>query len=164
MVNILFCSIWLITHPVHVSLLSIDYVPGKESVNIFLKIYYDDFLLDSGHKAAVELNMDSIGNNSAIKDVISRYTNEKVNIIINDKVFCPNLEKYNLTDNELSMNMSFNIDKKISTITVRNLILTSIYNDQANMVIVRVDDFEEGVKLTSDNTEQTFNIGKQKKE
>jgi len=161
MVKILFCSIWLFVHPVHVSLLSIDYVSDKGSVDVFLKIYYDDFLLDSGFKSATELKTDSGGNNSYFKNVISKYTTEKVNIIINDKLFSPNLEKLNLTDNELSMNMSFKIDKRISTITVKSLIMTSLYSDQANMVIVRVDDFEEGVKLTSDQTEQTFNIRKQ---
>jgi hypothetical protein len=36
--------------------------------------------------------------------------------------------------------------------------MTGLYGDQANMIIVRADNFEEGVKLTSDITEQTFNI------
>jgi hypothetical protein len=38
------------------------------------------------------------------------------------------------------------------------LIMTSLYNDQSNMIIVRVNDFEEGVKLTSEKTEQSFKI------
>jgi hypothetical protein len=36
--------------------------------------------------------------------------------------------------------------------------MTGLYTDQANMVIVRIKDFEEGVKLTSELTEQTFKI------
>ncbi len=36
--------------------------------------------------------------------------------------------------------------------------MTGLYSDQSNMVIVRVKDFEEGVKLTPDITEKTFKI------
>jgi hypothetical protein len=36
--------------------------------------------------------------------------------------------------------------------------MTGLYSDQSNMIIVRINDFEEGVKLTSDLTEQTFKI------
>jgi hypothetical protein len=41
---------------------------------------------------------------------------------------------------------------------VKNLIMTGLYNDQANMIIVKINDFEQGVKLTSEATEQTFQI------
>jgi len=50
MAGILIFSFWLALHPVHVSLLSIDYAPDKELFNVFLRIYFDDFLLDSGIK------------------------------------------------------------------------------------------------------------------
>jgi hypothetical protein len=36
--------------------------------------------------------------------------------------------------------------------------MTNIFDDQANMVILKVNDFEEGVKLTPEKTEMTFNI------
>jgi len=41
---------------------------------------------------------------------------------------------------------------------VKNLIMTSLYNDQANMIIVKVNDFEEGVRLTVQETEKRFEI------
>jgi hypothetical protein len=63
-----------------------------------------------------------------------------------------------LADNELRLNLSSNSVKKVNTITVKNLVMTSLYNDQANMTIVKVNDFEQGVKLTSEETEKTFEI------
>ena len=36
--------------------------------------------------------------------------------------------------------------------------MTDLHNDQSNMLIVRINDFEEGIKMTSDLTEQTFKI------
>jgi len=34
--------------------------------------------------------------------------------------------------------------------------MTGLYEDQANMTIIRAGSFEEGVKLTPEKTEQTF--------
>jgi hypothetical protein len=63
-----------------------------------------------------------------------------------------------LEENEISMNMRYKAEKKTKTISVRNLIMTELYKDQSNMLIVRINDFEEGVKLTSDKPEQAFKI------
>lgn len=158
MLKILFCAIWFIIHPIHLSLLSIDYVAEKETVNVFLRLYYDDFLLDSGFKAGHENGMDKIADTLAFRDLITGYANEKVNIIVDGRHFPVNLNRYNLSDNELSMNMSFKVSGNISTVMVRNLIMTSLYSDQANMVIVKAPDYEEGVRLTPEMTEQTFEI------
>jgi hypothetical protein len=56
------------------------------------------------------------------------------------------------------MNLEYGFGKKPKSITVKNLIMTGLYTDQANMVIVRIREFEEGVKLNSELTEQTFKI------
>jgi hypothetical protein len=63
-----------------------------------------------------------------------------------------------MSENELRMNLSVDAVKKINTIKVQNMIMTSLYSDQANMIIVKVNEFEEGVKLTPEETEKTFNI------
>ena len=56
------------------------------------------------------------------------------------------------------MNLSYGSVNNISTITVKNLIMTGLYADMANMLIIRVHDFEKGVRMTPEETEQTFNI------
>ena len=59
----------------------------------------------------------------------------------------------NLADNEISMNLEYD-NKKPRTVSVKSLIMTRLYNDMSNMILVKINDFEEGVKLTSDMTEQ----------
>ena len=158
MVKFLFFSLWLALHPVHVSLLSIDYAPDKELFNVFLRIYFDDFLLDSGFSSDEQKNLNFSDNNSYTREAIGNYVNKRLKIIVNNGQTSAILEKIDLSDNELRMNLIFSPAKKVNTITVKNFIMTSLYNDQANMTIVRVNDFEEGVKLTADETEKTFKI------
>lgn len=158
MIRFLFLSLWLAAHPVHVSIMSVDFVPDKEIFNVFLKIYYDDFLLDSGIKSTDQKNLNFTENNAFTREAILKYINERIKISVNKKQISAELTDMNLSENELRMNLFFNSVKKVNTITVKDLIMTSLYNDQANMLIVKVNDFEEGVKLTPEETEKTFEI------
>ena len=38
------------------------------------------------------------------------------------------------------------------------MILTGWYSDQSNLMIIRVINFEKGIKLTPEHNEETFNI------
>lgn len=158
MIKGLLISLWLIMHPVHVSLLSIDYVPEMVSFDVFIKVYFDDFLLDSGLESREIENSDLSEMDSESAGLIGKYINEKVIIHVNKKQLSGRLTDIDLSDNELNMKLLFSYGKRIKTITVGNLIMTSLYEDQSNMIIVRVKGFEEGIKLTSDKTEETFRI------
>ncbi|TFG44150.1 MAG: hypothetical protein E4H43_00785 [Bacteroidia bacterium] len=158
MVRLLFFSLWLATHPVHVSLMSIDYVQDQKLFNVFIRVYYDDFLIDSGIEPADHKNLVFSGNDEFTRKIISDYVNDRIILRVNNRQIEAELGNMDLSDNELRMNLFFGSTGRVNSITVKNLIMTSIYSDQANMIIVKVNDFEEGAKLTADETEKTFKI------
>jgi hypothetical protein len=138
--------------------MSIDYEPEGKVFNMFLMIYFDDFLLDSGLGAEVGDELVIQDNDEFAKLFLTNYVNEKVRIIVNGDPVKAELGEMDLSDNELRMNLSFGSEAKIRSVTVKNQIMTSIYSDQANMLIVKVNDFEEGARLTALETEKTFDI------
>jgi hypothetical protein len=158
MVRLLFLSLWLAAHPVHVSLMSIDYVQDQKIFNVFLRVYFDDFLLDSGIEPGDQKKLVFLGSDGFTQKVISDYVNDRVNLRVNNRQVNAELVNMDLSDNELRMNLTFGSAGKVNSITVRNLIMTSLYNDQTNMIIVKVNDFEEGVRLTVQETEKRFEI------
>jgi hypothetical protein len=158
MVKLLFITLWLAAHPVHVSLLSIDYAPDKELFNVFLRIYYDDFLLDSGMSPEEQKYLNFSVKDQFTREALGNYINDRLRIAVNNRQMSAKIEEMDLSDNELRMNLVLNSVKKVNTITVKNLIMTSLYTDQSNMTIVRVNSFEEGVRLTAAETEKTFKI------
>jgi hypothetical protein len=158
MFKILFFSIWLLFHPVHVTLTSIDYIPEMDSFKVFVRMNFDDFLLDCKINGGDVLTKDFSGDDSSLRDVMEKYIGEKIKIEVNEKQLSGKLQEINLVDNDISMNLLYSNGKKPKTIIVKNLIMTGLYSDQSNMIIVRINDFEEGVKLTADKTEQTFKI------
>lgn len=150
--------IWLTFHPVHVSLTSIDYVPETRDFSVFVRMYFDDFLLDS-RLSGYDIKQDKLlDHDSGSRQLLERYLNDKLIIKVNDKVLTGELKDIDIADNEFNINYSLNSSVKPRKITVRNLIMTKLYGDQENMIILRVSDFEQGVKLTTDLTEQSFNV------
>lgn len=159
MLKTLILSIGILFHPVHVSLTSIDHVPGTDSLKVFIKMFYDDFLLD--YKLFDSENEVVKGISSGQQfpaELMNKYLDKKVNISIDNKRLRGKLLNLTLTDNEISMNLLYRSDKKPKTISVRNEIMTGLYSDQANMTLIRINDFEEGIKLTPEQTEQTFKL------
>ena len=98
------------------------------------------------------------GNDQFTREALGNYVNDRVRITVNNRQIQAKMVEMDLSDNELRMNLVFSSARKVNTITVKNLIMTSLYSDQANMIIVKVNDFEEGVRLTSQETEKTFEI------
>ncbi len=158
MLKIMLLSVWLMFHPVHVTLTSIDYVPQTVTFNVFVRMYFDDFLTDCRMNGAIIQDEKFSGENPDSFGVLEKYINDKIILKVNDKQLVARLQNSSVVDNELSMNLVFKSSKKPKKLTVKNLIMTGLYSDQSNMVIVRINDFEEGVKMTPDLTEKTFTI------
>jgi hypothetical protein len=158
MLKALFFSVWFVLHPVHVTLTSIDYVPENDSYKVFVKMYFDDFVNDN-RLAGIEIDkrvFNPVGD-SAMSSM-HRYVKEKVIIKVNGKLLAGTLHNMTLADNELSMNLNYVGNKAPRQVSVQNLIMIRLYNDMSNMVLLRINSFEEGFRLTSEMTEKTFNI------
>ena len=91
-------------------------------------------------------------------DLINQYFNSKVFIYVNKKLLIGKLITVNLTDNEISLYLIYKSDKKPKSITVRNIILTGWFSDQSNLTLIRINNFEKGIKLTPGHDEETFTI------
>jgi Domain of unknown function (DUF6702) len=158
MFKILFFSTLLLFHPVHVTLTSIDYIPEKDCYKVFVRMYYDDYLLDNKQHGRNVGEMDFLDGNYDSRNEVEQFIRGKIVIEENEVTLIGKLLNMELADNEISLNMEYQAKNKPKTLRVKSMIMTNLYKDQLNMVIVRVNDFEEGVKLTSDLTEHTFKI------
>ena len=150
---------FLLVHPVHVSLISVEYDRSAELFRVFVKVFFDDFLVDAGIVDANEvMNKDLANFQIPDKELTEEYFTGKLVISVNEKQVNGRITATALSDGELNVNMLFDAGHAINTVTVKSFIMTDIFDDQANMVILKVNDFEEGVKLTPERTGKTFNI------
>lgn len=135
-------------------------MPEANNYNGFIRVYLDDLLLDCDLNGFGISRDKLIARDKASVEMLERYLNEKVVISVNEKHARGSITKLEIDvgSNEVDVNMLYVNGGRPETITVKNLIMTGLYKDQANMVIVKAADFEEGVRLTPEITEQTFKI------
>jgi hypothetical protein len=138
-----------------VSLTSLDYQQDTGVFKGFVRIYMDDFLADC--KCGIEQDKLTGGEQASV-DLLEKYLNEKLIIRINGKTLTGDINDLEISNNEMDINLQYASRRKPETIIVKCLIMTELYKDQSNMVIVKVNDFEQGVKLTPEEAEQTFKV------
>jgi hypothetical protein len=158
MLKALAVSLWMIMHPAHVSMTSIDYVQGTDSLKVSCRMYFDDFLKDLQTIDDDRYLRALFSKQPFPADLVNQYFNSKVFIYINKKLLIGKVLTVNLADDEIMLNLIYKSDKKPKNITVRNMILTGWFSDQTNLTIIRINNIEKGIKLTPDHNEETFII------
>jgi len=119
-------------------------------------MYFDDFLHDL-QTIDDDRNLNTLFSKQPFpSDLINQYFNSKVFIYINNKLLTGKLLTVDHTDNEIRLNLIYRTDKRPKSITVRNMILTGWHSDQTNLMIIRINNFEKGIKLTPLHNEETF--------
>lgn len=147
-------------HPVHVSLASIDYDVATGSFNMFLKVYSDDLendcrLFTGDHELMLydsKLMPDTA--------VIRRYIDEKFIFKAGGKRLLGRLGNIESDSEEVRINISYEYSGKGRKFSLKNTIMVSLFGDQTNLLIFRMERFEEGFKFTPDMTEVEINTGK----
>ena len=158
MFKILVITLWLIMHPGHVTMTSIDYVQGTDSLKVSCRMEFEDFLKDL-QTIDDDRNLRRLFSKQPFpSDLINQYFNSKVFIYVNDKLLIGKLLSANLADNDINLHLIYRVSKKPKSITVRNMILTGWFSDQTNLMIISANKFEKEIKLTPEYNEETFII------
>jgi hypothetical protein len=135
---------------------SIEYVQGTDSLKVNCRMNFDDFLKDL-QTIDDDRNLKKLFSSQPFPDdLINFYFNSKVIIYVNNKLLTGKLTDASIIDNDINMNLIFRTGKKPKKITVRNLILTGWYTDQENLMIIRANNFERGIRFTPEDTEETL--------
>jgi hypothetical protein len=140
----------------HVSFMGAECFPEKGIIKIFLKLNYDDFKFDYRFTIDDDQNFLPSGEIDTAKIFVSRYLTDKVHIFADDNNLKGKLTGIELSDGELKMNLQYNYNKKAKHFKVRNTILGNLNKNQSTLLIFKYNEFEEGVKLTPEKTEQIF--------
>jgi hypothetical protein len=160
MLKLLLITLWIAFHPVHDSMMSIDYSVENKVFKVFVRMNYADFQTDfptlKGYMAVPDLTKENASN----QNMVGEYLKQRVRILAGESDLPGELVSFTLKENELIMNLVYRLKSESSTFTVRNSILADIYKDQANLVIFSYGSYEEGIKLTPEKREHKFIVKK----
>lgn len=151
----------LFFHPVHVSLASIDYDEEKASFSLFLKLFSDDLeddcrlmrsdpalqLYDADHKPSREIMEEYLE-----ARLIFEADGKRLKAVIGEI-------DHDLQAEEVRIYVTYEYAGKGRQFRIVNKIMTDLFDDQANLLIFRVGNWEEGFKFTPQVTEIIINAG-----
>jgi hypothetical protein len=158
MFKIVILPFLLIFHPVHVTLTTIDQVEGADTMKVFFRMYYDDFLRD--YKLYdPNRNLEKISvTQSFPADLATKYFNDKIHIYINHKLRTGTVSTVTIIDNEIFLNLLYRSDKDPKKIKIQNQVLIGLYSDQTNMVFIHINKNEEAMRLTPEHDKESWSF------
>ena len=158
MSSVVLLFLLLAVHPVHVSITSIEYVDDRRVFTVFVRLYFDDFCSDC-RLAGIEASEENFSESTETgMFILQEYLNKRFTFSADGKKVNLSLENISLQDNELKANLVSERFKPPARLMVSSNIMTSLYADQANMLLVKIGGFEEGIKLNVDLTDKQFVI------
>ncbi len=160
MLKILILPILFAFHPVHVSLTTIDQAVGADTMKVFFRMYYDDFLQD--YKLFDPYgNIENMSEDQSFPaDLANKYFNEKIQIYIDNKLLKGKVSTVTILDNEIFLNLLYRSVRNPKKIKIRNQVLTRLYNDQTNMVFISIYKHEQAMRLTPGHDKETWTFDK----
>ncbi len=153
------CLFYLLFHPVHVSMVSMEYVPEEKGYRLTVRMYSDDLLLDMVN--TVDVKEEDITDHvyTGPEDIYEKYINKKLRFTINGKEQQAGLFETEKLEIETIMRLFLKHEGDIETVDIINNILTDIYPDQVNLFIYKDTGNEQAYRFTVGYTEEKLKLG-----
>jgi len=138
-------------HPLHVSMVSMDYNSEAEKCIVSVKVFSDDFIAILREKYGLDLlqGRDTI----RLKDtvILNSYVHENLKISLNGKLIPMNKWIMDSVNNNFEASWlyySFEYSELLQEISVRNTIFFDSFSDQTNLMVVSNGKKEKALQFT----------------
>ncbi|MTI21425.1 hypothetical protein E1176_10380 [Fulvivirga sp. RKSG066] len=142
-------------HPIHVSVTDIEYDEDRKALEIASHIFLDDI---EKHIRIIKkeryLDILKPDKDRTTDDLISEYLKDRIAINVNGK---PEEYKYLGFEREagaIYVYMEVEKVRKLKSLEIRNEVLLDLYEDQINLVHVKVDGKIRSLKLEENNEKE----------
>lgn len=144
------------SHKFYVSVTDVEYSSEKQSLQIISRVFADDFenVLKKRYKTSVVLLPDEETNDA--DKWISRYINQKLNISIKGVTLQLNYIGKRYEEDRVYLYVEVENVSKFNSIAIENLILTDLFEEQKNLVHVKVKNQTKSKVLTKAQPSHTF--------
>jgi len=155
MIRLVFISLFLSTsivlhsaHEYYVSLTEITYKAEKKRVEIISRVFHDDFEKVLKARYDNELVFRPSEQSENIDAFIKLYFNKKFNISINNSSSKIEYLGYKFDQDRVNIFLKIENVKDFNTISIENLVLTDVFEDQKNIVHCFKPNQKKSVLLT----------------
>jgi len=142
-------------HPIHLSVTEI-YRTDAGELEMSITFFMDDF----GNAVEYEKYQEKISKGElSVDDLIMKYLQEKTEILLNGKAVSYTLDRKESNFPSLTCYLKVTPQHgKLTSLTVENTMLLELFDDQRNMVHVRLPEQEGSMLLDKKKTKATANF------
>ncbi len=150
MVSVVFLLTTTFLHPIHISVTDINFDEEHNALEIISKVFIDDIENEIRALNKEEyLDITKPGKGRTTDDLLKPYLKERFKITVNGKEVECNYLGHEIETEALYLYFEVEKVKKLKSITVENTIMLNYYDDQVNMVHVKVDGKLRSMKMAS---------------
>jgi len=157
---IFFSCIKLAAHPIHISVVNIDYVSDSNLVRYSVRLFYDDFQNILNRKYNTMLNFGKENRmTSKEQESVQNYLN--TNLIIKDSkdnILRPVFLGWKVEDFSVWFFFRAKTGVAINEFFIENKLMLDVFMDQKNLLIIRKADDEKGFEFNQRVTNQNIAI------
>ena len=139
-------------HDFHVSITKIDLNPESKKLEVMIKLFTDDLSEALNQRYGTNFMLGTASEPPNANDRLKEYVNGQFAISVNGKPMALNYLGKQQEDDATWIYIESERVGKIKSITVSNPLLTDLFDDQTNLINVKVDGKKEGLTLRKGET------------
>lgn len=145
-------------HKYYLSFTTIKFSEKDKSLQVITRIFIDDLEKTLNENYNIESKLSTKNEIKNADEYINKYLTEKFLISINGKKKSFEFIGKEYSDNEAIIYFEFKKVKRIKTITVYNSALTETFDNQQNVIKLKIDSKKKSYILTKDDDTATLNL------
>lgn len=148
-------------HPIHVSVTEIDYDQQRKALEITSHIFIDD-LENEIRKNLKEpfLDVTNPSKDRTTDELIINYLKKRFKIMVNGKETPYNYLGHEVEAGAIYLYLEIEKVKKLNDISVYNSVLLDFFDDQVNLVHVKINGKIRSMKITPENRQDKLIFNK----
>lgn len=145
-----------ISHKFYVSVTDVEYKIEEKAIQIISRVFVDDFEDVLGKRFSIPIVLLPDEESKNADQWISRYINQKLNIEIQGKEVQLNFIGKRYEDDRIYLYIEAENIPDFNSISVENLILTDLFEEQKNLVHFKKNKKLKSIVLTKSKSKHTF--------
>ena len=145
-------------HEFYLSVTEIEYKAEQESLQIITRVFIDDFQKVLNDRYQADLQLSEEAEQGAVKENINKYLAQKLKINIGGEDLQLDYLGKEYDADQLILYIEVKNVASFNTIEVSNGILTDLFDDQKNVVHVKVNDKTKNLLLMREQQTDTLSF------
>lgn len=152
-----FFQLHYVNHKFYVSVTDIEYVSEKQSLQIITRVFADDVEDVLAKRYQIPMQLLPEKETQDADRWIKKYLKQKFIVSVDQEIVTLNYVGKRYEDDRIYLYLEIQNLSKFKEITIENLILTDLYEEQKNLVHVKLNNNMKSAVLTKENSIHTFN-------